>query len=223
MNKEELAKKVWESIKSSKAKAKKYQDNVLVSFSLISEEPDDNIYVIVRNGELNVEPYRYSDNNCEVEATAETVEKLFSGELSFEKALKDGFVKVQGGDKSKFMALEALVPSKKAAKAPAKPAAKAEKKEAAKPAAKAEKKEAAKTAAPSKSAEKAPVKAAEKAPAKVAEKAPAKAAEKAPAKATEKAPAKAAEKAPAKAAEKAPAKVAEKVPAKAAPKTSNKK
>ncbi len=145
MNKEELAKKVWESLKASKAKAKKYQDNVLVSFSLISEEPDDNIYVIVRDGELNVEPYRYADNNCEVEATAETVSKMFAGELSFEKALKDGFVRVQSGDAAKLMALEALVPSKKAAKAaPAKTAAKApaktektEKKEAAKPAAKA--------------------------------------------------------------------------------------
>lgn len=161
MNKEELAKKVWENLKSSKAKAKKYQDNVLVSFSLISEEPDDNIYVIVRNGELNVEPYRYADNNCEVEATAETVAKMFAGELSFKKALDEGFVKVQSGDVAKLMALEVLVPSKKAAKTAAKSAkpaaktaAKAPAKTAAKPAAKAEKKEAAKPAA------KAPAKAA---------------------------------------------------------------
>ncbi len=182
MNKEELAKKVWESLKASKAKAKKYQDNVLVSFSLISEEPDDNIYVIVRDGELNVEPYRYSDNNCEVEATAETVAKMFTGELSFEKALKDGFVRVQSGDAAKLMALEALVPSKKAAAKTAKAPAKPEKKEAAKPAEKAP----AKAAAPAKPAEKAPAKAA--APAKPAEKAPAKAA--APAKPAEKAPAK---------------------------------
>ncbi len=197
MNKEELSKKVWESIKSSKAKAKKYQDNVLVSFSLISEEPDDNIYVIVRNGELNVEPYRYSDNNCEVEATAETVEKLFSGELPFEKALKDGFVKVQGGDTSKFMALEALVPSKKAAKTPAKAPAKAEKKDAAKPAAPA------KAAAPVKPAEKPAVKSEPK-----KETAPAKAA----------APVKLAEKPAVKSEAKKEA-----APAKSAPKTSNKK
>ncbi len=196
MNKEELAKKVWESLKASKAKAKKYQDNVLVSFSLISEEPDDNIYVIVRDGELNVEPYRYSDNNCEVEATAETVAKMFTGELSFEKALKDGFVRVQSGDAAKLMALEALVPSKKAAAKTAKAPAKPEKKEAAKPAEKAP----AKAAAPAKPAEKAPAKAA--APAKPAEKAPVKAA--ASAKPAEKAPVKAA--APAKPAEKAPAK-----------------
>lgn len=195
MNKEELAKKVWESIKSSKAKAKKYEDNVLVSFSLISEEPDDNIYVIVREGELNVEPYRYSDNNCEVEATAETVEKLFSGEIAFEKALNDGFVKVKSGDKAKFMALEALVPSKKAAKAPAK---------AEKPAAKADKKEAAKPAAPAKAPEKPAAK-----PETKAEK-PA-----APAKAP--APAKAAEKPAAKSDAKKEA-----APAKAAPKTSKK-
>ncbi|MGN0679795.1 MAG: SCP2 sterol-binding domain-containing protein [Oscillospiraceae bacterium] len=157
MNKEELAKKVWENLKSSKAKAKKYQDNVLVSFSLISEEPDDNIYVIVRNGELNVEPYRYADNNCEVEATAETVAKMFAGEISFKKALDEGFVKVQSGDVAKLMALEVLVPSKnaaktakpaaKSAKPAAKAAAKAPAKTAAKPAAKAEKKEAAKAPA----------------------------------------------------------------------------
>lgn len=166
MNKEELAKKVWESLKSSKAKAKKYQDNVLVSFSLISEEPDDNIYVIVRDGELNVEPYRYADNNCEVEATADAVEKMFAGELSFKKALDDGLVKVQSGDVSKLLALEVLVPSKKAAKtaakAPAKSSAKApakaEKKEAAKPVAKAP----AKAAPAAKPAEKPVVKPAEK-------------------------------------------------------------
>ena len=212
MNKEELAKKVWESIKSSKAKAKKYQDNVLVSFSLISEEPDDNIYVIVRNGELNVEPYRYADNNCEVEATADTVAKMFAGDISFEKALKDGFVKVKSGDPAKLMALEVLVPSKKtAAKAPAKKAAakpavkKEAPKAAAKPVAKKEApKVAAKPAAPAKEAPKAAAKPA--APAKEAPKASAKPA--APAKEAPKASAKPA--APAKEAPKTAAKPAKK-------------
>lgn len=142
MNKVELAEKVWESIKSGKTKAKKFQDNVLVSFSLISEEPDDNIYVAVRDGELSVAPYRYTDNNCEVEATAETVAKMFAGEISFAKAVEDGFVKVKSGEAAKLMALECLIPSKKsAAKSTAKaadkkPAAKtAAKKDEAKPAA----------------------------------------------------------------------------------------
>lgn len=151
MNKTELAEKVWESIKSSKTKAKKFQDNVLVSFSLISEEPDDNIYVAVNDGELKVAPYRYNDNNCEVEASAEAVAKMFAGELSFAKAVEDGLVKVKSGEAAKLMALECLVPSKKttakstAKAADKKPAAKAAaKKEVTKPAA--EKKTAAKEA-----------------------------------------------------------------------------
>lgn len=136
MNKVELAEKVWESIKSGKTKAKKFQDNVLVSFSLISEEPDDNIYVAVKDGELSVAPYRYDDNNCEVEANAEVVARMFAGEISFAKAVEDGFVKVKSGEAAKLMALECLIPSKKTA---AKSAAKAaDKKPAAKPAAKKE-------------------------------------------------------------------------------------
>ncbi len=130
MNKIELAEKVWESIKSSKAKAKKFQDDVLVSFSLISEEPDDNIYVAVKNGELTVAPYRYDDNNCDVQANAEAVAKMFAGEITFAKAIEDGLVQVKGGEAAKLMALECLVPAKKAAakkttaaKAPAKKAA----------------------------------------------------------------------------------------------------
>ncbi|MGN0683378.1 MAG: SCP2 sterol-binding domain-containing protein [Oscillospiraceae bacterium] len=220
MNKEELAKKVWESLKSSKAKAKKYQDNVLVSFSLISEEPDDNIYVIVRNGELNVEPYRYADNNCEVEATADTVAKMFAGEISFEKALKEGFVKVKSGDPAKLMALEVLVPSKKAAaKAPAKKAAAkpAAKKEAPKAAAKpAAKKEAPKAAAKPAAKKEAPKAAAKPAAKKEAPKAASKPA--APAKEAPKAAAKPA--APAKEAPKAAVKPA--APAKEAPKADTK-
>lgn len=207
MNKIELAEKVFESIKSSKAKAKKFQDDVLVSFSLISEESDDNIYVAVKGGALDVAPYRYDDNNCEVQANAEAVAKMFAGEITFAKAIEDGLVKVMSGDAAKLMALEVLVPSKKSAKAPAKkapakkPAAKASAKKApatktaAKPAAakdtkaapakevKAETKAPAKAAAPAKEAKveaKAPVKAAAPAKeAKVETKAPAKTATKA--------------------------------------------
>lgn len=146
MDNKELQKKVWTNIEKSQKKAAKFKDTVAVSFALLSEA-DEDLYVAVVNGKLSVEPYRYNENGCEIEATAETVNKLFAGELSFDKALKDGVAVVKSGDVAKFKALECLVPSKKtAAKKPAakKTAAKtaAKKPAAKKPAAKAAEKKA---------------------------------------------------------------------------------
>ena len=170
MNNVELQKNVWESIKGSAAKAKKFQDLVAVSFSLISDTNED-LYVVVRDGQMMVEPYRYDDNNCEVEATADIIAKMFSGEISFDKAVKDGFVKLKSGSIDKLMALECLVPSKKsAAKKADKPAAKAAEKKAA-PAAKAEEKKPAAPAA--KTEEKKPAAPAAKTEEKTAAPAPA--------------------------------------------------
>jgi hypothetical protein len=140
----ELAEKVKGYLKGSAAKAKKFEDLVAVSFSLLSENTED-MYVAVRDGELLVDAYAYDDNNCSVEATAETVDKLFGGELSFDKAIEDGLVQIKSGDVAKFKALAVLVkkPAHTAAKkteAPkAAPKATAEKKaEAPKPAEKKE-------------------------------------------------------------------------------------
>lgn len=134
MDNKELSAKVWSNIEKSKKKAAKFEDTVAVSFSLISEENED-IYVAVVDGKLEVMPYHYDAYGCEIEASAETVNKLFSGALAFDKALKDGLAVVKGGDVAKFKALECLVPSKKT---PAKPADKkaVEKKAPAKTAAK---------------------------------------------------------------------------------------
>lgn len=166
MDNKELQKKVWTNIEKSQKKAAKFEDTVAVSFSLISEDNED-LYVAVVDGKLSVEPYHYDAYGCEIEASAETVNKLFAGTLSFDKALKDGLAKVKDGDVAKFKALECLVPSKKSAaktadkKAPAKKAPAKAAKTAAKtaPAAKAPAKPAAK-AAP---AAKAPAKPAAKA------------------------------------------------------------
>ena len=184
MNNAELSKKIEGYLKPAASKAKKFEDLVAVTISLISENTED-LYVEVKDGKISVAPYAYNDFGCSIEAAPESVDKIFSGAVSFDKALADGLVKVCAGDVAKFKALEVLVPSKKAA-------AKA-------PAAKAPAKKAPAKAAP---AAKAAAKPAEKAPAakapvvKPAEKAPvAKAVEKAPAKAPEKAPA---AKAPAK-------------------------
>lgn len=212
MDNKELQKKVWTNLEKSQKKAAKFKDTVAVSFSLLSEDVED-LYVAVVDGKLSVEPYHYNEYGCEIEATAETVNKMFAGDLSFDKALKDGLAKVKDGDVAKFKALECLVPSKKtAAKATAK---KAPAKTAAKPAAKAAPaKAAAKPAekkAPAKAAAKPAVKAeAPKAAAKPAAKPEA---PKAAAKPEEKKPAAAAkpeEKKPA-----AAAKPVEKKPAKA--------
>ena len=180
MDNKELQKKVWTNLEKSQKKAAKYKDNVVTTFSIISEENAD-LYVAVIDGKLSVEPYHYDDFfkfGCEIEASAETIDKLFSGELAFDKALADGLAVVKGGNVAKFKALECLVPAKKAAakapekktaaKAPAKketsakpaekkvapaakPVAKAEEKKvapAAKPVAKAEEKKAAPAAKP---------------------------------------------------------------------------
>lgn len=161
MDNKELQKKVWTNIEKSRKKAAKFEDTVAVSFSLISEENED-LYVAVVNGNLSVEPYHYNDCGCDVEASADTVNKMFAGELSFDKALKDGLAVVKGGDVAKFKALECLVPSKKTAsktedkKSAAKkaPAKEAEKKPAAKAAAvKAEEKKTAPAAKPAVKAE----------------------------------------------------------------------
>ena len=153
MNNVELSKKVYGYLKSSAKKAKKFEDTVAVTISLLSENTED-MYVAVRNGELLVAPYPYNDNNCAIEAAPETIDQLFSGAMAFDKALADGFVKVNSGDVAKFKALEVLVPSVKAAK---KSAPKAETKAAPK--------------AETKAAPKAETKAAPKAEAKAAPKA----------------------------------------------------
>ena len=199
MNNAELSEKVMGYLKPAASKAKKFEDTVAVSISLISEANED-LYVAVREGKILVAPYPYNDNGCAIEAAPEIIDKVFSGALSFADALDKGFVKVKSGDVAKFKALEVLVPTKKAAaKSPAKKAAPAKKAEA-KPAAKAP----AKAAAPAKVEAKAPVKAEAKpaAPAKVEAKAPVKAEAKpaVPAKVEAKAPAKPAAKPAAKAA-----------------------
>ena len=123
MNNVELAKKVEGYLKGSKAKAKKFEDLVAVSISLLSENVED-MFVAVRDGELLVDHYAYDDNNCEIEASAEIIDKMFSGALSFDEALANGSVQVKSGEVAKLKALECLVPSKKTAKAPAKAAEK---------------------------------------------------------------------------------------------------
>ena len=137
----EFAEKIKGYLKGSKAKAKKYEDTVAVNFTFIDDM--DDFYVAVREGVLDVAPYHYDDLQANVTGAAENIEKLFSGDVSFDGALTDGLVKVEG-DVAKFKALEALVPAKKAEKAEkpaadkkaptAKPAAPAEKKAETKPA-----------------------------------------------------------------------------------------
>lgn len=122
MNNVELAKKVEGYLKGSAAKAKKFEDLVAVSISLLSENNED-MFVAVREGKILVDHYAYNDNNCAVEASAEIIDKMFSGELSFDEALANGSVQVKSGETAKLKALECLVPSKKPAKTAAKTSA----------------------------------------------------------------------------------------------------
>ena len=137
MNNAELSEKVMGYLKPAAAKAKKFEDTVAVSISLISEANED-LYVAVREGKILVAPYPYNDNGCAIEAAPDVIDKVFSGALSFADALDKGFVKVKSGDVAKFKALEVLVPAKKEAKAAPKAEAKAAPKAEAKAAPKAE-------------------------------------------------------------------------------------
>lgn len=116
MTNKELAEKINGYLKGSKAKAKKYEDLVVANFTILEEDGD--LYVEVRNGVLTVSPYHYDDLQVNVTGSAENIDKLFSGEIAFKKAIDDGIVKVDG-DVAKFLALEPLVPAKKAEKKPA--------------------------------------------------------------------------------------------------------
>lgn len=116
MTNKELAEKINGYLKGSKAKAKKYEDLVVANFTILEEDGD--LYVEVRNGVLTVSPYHYDDLQVNVTGSAENIDKLFSGEIAFQKAIDDGIVKVDG-DVAKFLALEPLVPAKKAEKKPA--------------------------------------------------------------------------------------------------------
>ena len=219
MNNAELSEKIKVYLKPAAAKAKKFEDTVAVSISLISETNED-LYVAVREGKILVAPYPYNDNGCAIEAAPEIIDKVFSGALSFADALDKGFVKVKSGDVAKFKALEVLVPAKKAAaKAPAKKAA-------AKPAAKAPAKKAeakAPAAKPAAPAAKAEVKAPAAKPAAPAAKAEVKAPAAKPAAPAAKAEVKAPAAKPAAPAAKAEVKTAPKAPAKPAAKANKKK
>lgn len=139
MTNTELAEKINGYLKGSKTKAKKYEDLVVANFTILEEDGD--VYVEVKDGVLTVAPYHYDDLQVNVTGSAENIDKLFAGEVAFEKAMVEGLVKVDG-DVAKFLALEPLVPAKKAEKKPV-----AEKKPAA-PAAKTETKAAAPAAKP---------------------------------------------------------------------------
>lgn len=109
----ELVEKIQGFLKGSKAKAKKIDGLVAVNFTFIDDEIQD-LYVAVKEGVIDVAPYHYDDLQVNVHASSETVLKLFSGELSFEKAAADGLIEVKG-DTERFMQLQSLVPAKKAA------------------------------------------------------------------------------------------------------------
>lgn len=159
MTNTELAEKINGYLKGSKTKAKKYEDLVVANFTILEEDGD--VYVEVKDGVLTVAPYHYDDLQVNVTGSAENIDKLFAGEVEFEKAMAEGLVKVDG-DVAKFLALEPLVPAKKAEKKPAekKPAAPAAKTEtkAAAPAAKPEVKPAVPAAKPEVKAAPAPEK-----------------------------------------------------------------
>lgn len=122
MTNTELAEKINGYLKGSKAKAKKYEDLVVANFTILEEDGD--VYVEVKDGVLTVAPYHYDDLQVNVTGSAENIDKLFAGDIAFAKAVEEGIVKVEG-DIAKFMALEPLVPAKKAEKKPVekKPAA----------------------------------------------------------------------------------------------------
>lgn len=119
MNNIELCEKISAYLKGSKTKAKKIKDLVAVHFNLL--DVSENMYIEIKEGVLAVMPYEYNDRQAAVTASTETLDKLFSGAMTFDAAMADGFVQVEG-DVEKFKVLSTLVAAEK--KAASKPAAK---------------------------------------------------------------------------------------------------
>ena len=112
MNNVELSEKIKGYLKSAASKAKKFEDTVAVTVSLISEENED-MYVAVREGKILVAPYRYDDNGCAIEAAPEIIDKIFAGELAFLDALDKGFVKVKSAMSQSSRRLKFLYPQRR--------------------------------------------------------------------------------------------------------------
>ncbi len=133
---------IFETVKKalSKAKAKAVSGNVAFEFDIVGEG-EGKFYIEVKDGNVNIEPYNYYDNDAVLEADADTFIKIATGALKPETAYADGQLKIDG-DVGKALELKALVesvpaPRKRTVKAEDKPAAKEAKKPAAKkPAAK---------------------------------------------------------------------------------------
>ena len=131
---------IFETVKKalSKAKAKAVSGNVAFEFDIVGEG-EGKFYIEVKDGNVNIEPYNYYDNDARLEADADTFIKIATGALKPETAYADGQLKIDG-DVGKALELKALVesvpaPRKRTAAADKKPA---EKKPSAKKAAKVE-------------------------------------------------------------------------------------
>ena len=86
----------------------------------ITGEGEGAFYVEVADGNVNVEPFEYYDNDCKISADGDTVIALLSGKLAAEEALSAGRVTVEG-DAGKALSLVNAVKTAPEKKPAAKP------------------------------------------------------------------------------------------------------
>lgn len=65
-------------------------------------------YVELKNGEINIAPYEYNDRDILIKTTAETLKKILNKDLSIQKALITGKIKISG-DMQKAMLLKKVL------------------------------------------------------------------------------------------------------------------
>ena len=102
--------------------AKKLSD-MAIQITISDEDCGGTFYAEVRNGQLNVEPYDYKDNDAIVDITKKALYSILDGKLSFEAAVEKGEATLMGNIEKVAAIKDAIsVPEKKPAvkKAPAK-------------------------------------------------------------------------------------------------------
>ncbi|MBR1876142.1 MAG: SCP2 sterol-binding domain-containing protein [Lachnospiraceae bacterium] len=133
MKYEEVVKKVKANLK--KADAGKLGEHIAVQFD-VTGEGEGAFYIEVKDGNIEVEPYEYYENDIKVTASADDIIAVTAGKIKYTDMLSDGRASGDGLKASKLDEMEFSAASA-AKKAPAKkPAAKKTGTAAKKPAAK---------------------------------------------------------------------------------------
>jgi len=126
MNYEEVVKKVKANLK--KADAGRIGENIAVQYD-VTGEGEGALYMEIKDGKIDVQPYEYIEHDIKVTASADDVLALTSGKIKYTDMLSDGRaygdgIKASKLDELEFKAAAEKKPAEKKPAAAKKPAAK---------------------------------------------------------------------------------------------------